>query len=330
MFRTALQPPSYDFEIGLQSPILSLGSCFAQSMGNRLLAHKFKALVNPFGTLFNPISIFKLLQMSLDKDLPNDFEEHFVQNQGIWHHYDFHSEFSASTKADLAQNIAKALQKLRHFIHTQKPQVLLLTFGTAWVYELKTSQKVVANCHKTPAQHFEKRLLSLEEITQAFQLLQQPLKNSLPHLQILLTVSPVRHIKDTLPLNTVSKSLLRVLCHQWAENYAQVSYFPSYEMMLDDLRDYRFYEADMLHPNEVAQAYIWEQFQQSFFSENTRQVLKKWAKVQKALQHKAFHPQSPAHRAFLEKTKQQLQNLSAILDLQEELKMVEGALGKFE
>ncbi len=317
-FRTTFRPPSSPFTIHLQTPVLSLGSCFAHTMGHRLQQNKFSSLVNPFGVIFNPLSLYKLLHTSIALS-PLQAQD-LVQSQGVWYHYDMHSELWAHDLTALQEKIAHQIQHTHQFL--QSTQVLMLTFGTAYGYFRQENQQLVANCHKVPQRHFNKKLLTIEEITEGFSTLYQALQALRPEIKIILTVSPVRHLKDTIPANQVSKSILRVACHQIAEQYQEVVYFPAYELMLDDLRDYRFFEADMIHPNQIAKDYIWKQFSQVFMTDDTLQFLKTWKKIQQSLQHRSFHPHSEAHQDFLRKLLAQLQGLRSQINVEKEIAQV--------
>lgn len=321
-FRTTFTLSSSPFNIGLDTPVLGLGSCFANTMGLRLQQNKFKALINPFGIIFNPLSIYKLLQNSVE--LIDVKAEDLVQSQGMWYHYDVHSEFWANDSTALKDKIQQQTQATHQFLQSAK--VLILTFGTAYGYFLKENQQLVANCHKVPQRFFEKRLLTIEEITQGFANLYNQLQAIAPGLKIILTVSPVRHIKDTIPANQVSKSILRVACHQITEKLNEAIYFPAYELLLDDLRDYRFFGADMIHPNSIAEDYIWEKFTQTFMDSSTRQFLKTWQKIQRSLQHKSFHPESEAHQKFLNNLLHQLKALRTQIAVEEEINTVKNQL----
>ncbi|OJJ20495.1 hypothetical protein BKI52_18735 [marine bacterium AO1-C] len=321
-FRTTFHLPSSPFSLDLQTPVLSLGSCFANTMGKRLQQNKFRALVNPFGVIFNPLSIYKLLTTSIVQSSLQD--QDLIQSQGIWYHYHMHSEFCADEPIVLKDKIQQQVQHTHHFL--QSTQVLMLTFGTAYGYFRLDNQQLVANCHKVPQRNFEKRLLGIEEITRGFSELYQALQSINPQLKIVLTVSPVRHIKDTIPANQVSKSILRVACHQITEQLEDVVYFPAYELLLDDLRDYRFFKADMIHPNQVAEDYIWEKFTKAFMMDDTLQFLTQWKKIQQSLSHRSFHPTSEAHQAFLHKLLGQLEGLSKHIDVAEEIQQVKTQL----
>jgi hypothetical protein len=188
------------------------------------------------------------------------------------------------------------------------------------VYEWLPEKLLVANCHKVPAKHFTKRLLSVEEIVESFEQLPQNIK-------IVLTVSPVRHTKDTLPLNAVSKAVLRLACHQLAQKHPHVYYFPSYEIVTDELRDYRFYEADMLHPSAVAVDYIWRQFVTHCFAPDAQTFIDKWAKIQKALQHRPLQPNTEARRHFLQDLLRKLEGLRLEANVETEIESVKAMIG---
>lgn len=317
-FRTEVHIPPASTKISLHTQILSLGSCFADVMGARLQHNKFKAMVNPFGVIYNPVSILKLLEVAIaKKDLP---EELFWQYQGLWYHYDLHSEIVGSTAGELLKKTKHLLAEVTQFIAST--DVLLLTLGTAFVYRLKETNTVVANCHKAPASLFSKALLTVTETTQAVSALYNLLKTIRPDIHIILTVSPVRHVKDGIPENQVSKCVLRVACHEAGLQCSQLTYFPAYECMLDDLRDYRFYKKDMLHPTEVAEEYIWEKFVDVYMEQGTKEFLKDWESVAKAMAHTPFHPQSEAHQAFLRKTREKLIQLRAYVNVDAELELI--------
>lgn len=305
MFRTEVQVKQTDLNLTHQHKVLTIGSCFAEVIGQKLLQHNVDVLVNPFGTIFNPVSLSLLLKAAATQVYT--FDEHLVEHNGIWYAYDFHSSLSSPSKTQLLDQIYKRLDQTRQQL--EKAELLIITLGTAVAYKLKDTGKVVANCHKLPAKQFDQFILSTSEIETAFQELLPILQCINPKLKIILTVSPVRHVKETLETNSVSKAILRVVCHQLTQQYANILYFPAYEIMLDDLRDYRFYKQDMLHPTEVAEDYIWEKFLNAYYGSDFRNFTLEWNKIQRALQHRSFHPQSEAHQAFLKNTLQQLETV---------------------
>lgn len=323
IFRTEIQPISPPFRLSLQQPLLSVGSCFAGVIGERLQSAKFKVLVNPFGTIFHPLPMVKLLDMALKEEEPASFT--YLCYQQRWLNYLLHSSINAPTQQALQQRVKEILKLTREQL--QSCQALLLTLGTSFVYELITPGLSVANCHKQPQKLFHKRLTEVAETFQALDQLWSALKAVNPHLKLVLTVSPVRHLKDSLELNSLSKAMLRLVCHQLVQKHPQdIYYFPSYELLMDDLRDYRFYEQDLLHPNLQAQEYVWEKFTTSLLDQQAQDFLIKWHPLQQALQHRPFNPTSAAHRQFLEKTLQKLQALPFAVNVSDEIKQVQEQL----
>ncbi|KAA3439144.1 GSCFA domain-containing protein [Rufibacter hautae] len=322
-FRTEINVSPATQRLSRTQGIFTIGSCFAEVMGRRLQEAKANALVNPFGTVFNPVSIHKLLRAVLEQD-ESGLEEGLVQHNGIWYHYDFHSSFSHPEPEALLQMLRHRLRHAQTFL--KQSQAVMLTWGTAYIYERQDTGVLVANCHKVPQKAFTKRLLSLEEITADTRKTLELLQRHCPDIQVILTVSPVRHLKDTLPLNSVSKSLLRVAAHLAQEQHPNLTYFPAYELLLDDLRDYRFYADDLLHPTPMAENYIWEKFLQAYADEAFLQFLSRWTEVQRELAHKSFHPDSPAHQKFLQKLLQKLTNLAHEADVQAEIDTVQRQL----
>lgn len=243
-------------------------------------------------------------------------EIRYHEQRGQYFSFDLHSSWAREDKAELEKDLAEKRQFLEDYLKTA--DAIILTFGTARVYRSLESQKIVANNYAFPPDMFQKELLSLEETKASYENLIQELKVYNPDIQILLTVSPVRHVRDGLEENAVSKSLLRILCHQLEESQAFIHYFPAYEIMLDDLRDYRFYEADLIHPNEQAESYIWEAFSKRYLNADSLDLLEKIAAIQRDLAHKAFRPDSEAHQKFLQKLEQKIAAMPDYLDFEEE------------
>ncbi|WP_339793218.1 GSCFA domain-containing protein [uncultured Imperialibacter sp.] len=312
MFRTEINLPPYESSIKYGDPILTLGSCFADVMGNRLAENKFSVDINPFGTVYNPVSIFKLLSQAASNT--SFTKEGIVESQDIYQHFDLHSKFGKGTKEELQAEVQQLEQKATKALADAK--WLIITLGTAVVYE--RSGEIVANCHKVPASQFSKRILSVKEVIRAYENVRNQLFQVNSGIQMIVTVSPVRHVKDTLVVNSQSKSILRVAVAEMTA-FPEVSYFPSYEIMMDDLRDYRFYEKDMIHPNETAHDYIWEKFSGAYFEESTTQLILKWQKLKKNLEHRPFHPASAHHQVFLKKTLEEMEQLSSQLNLEQEI-----------
>lgn len=316
-FRTEISlKPSAHF-IHHQQHVLAMGSCFAERMGARLLHNKFSATINPLGIAYHPMALLHHLRIAQGKaEVAAPMER-----DGLWHSFDLHSSFSNLDKdsfAEAVKNAALASQK-----GLKQAEWLILTFGSAWGYRRKDTQALVTNCHKYPADFFQKELLPIEELVAGFSAFFQELP---PHQQVILTVSPVRHLKDGIPENAVSKATLRLACHQLAEAFEQVQYFPAYEMLVDDLRDYRFYADDLAHPSSAAEAYIWEGFAKSFFSPDTQALITRWQKLQKALKHRPLQPQSSGYQTFLKKLLKDLETIQQAIPCEKEIMEVKRRL----
>jgi hypothetical protein len=321
-FRTVVSPGSSPQKMGISDRILTIGSCFADAIGTRLQQNRLKVLANPFGNLYNPHSIHKAIRYALYNELP--VAHTFLSRDGICFNYDFHSEVSDVNQLNLSTKL-KEITGAAHY-HLAASEWIIITYGTAWVYERKESGEIVANCHKIPNTNFVKSLLSQQEITDSFGKLHNELKKFNPGIKIIVTVSPVRHIKDTLELNSVSKAVLRAACHTMVGTFSDVSYFPSYEVMLDDLRDYRFYKADMIHPSDVAEDYIWEKFGETYFTQDVKTILSQWNEIQRAINHRPFHPASPAHQSFLKETLTRLESLKGTIDVENEVALIKSQI----
>lgn len=317
-FRTSFDILPFRSTIAHNSRLFAMGSCFSEMIGEKLTERKFRVLRKPFGTIFNPHALFLLLETSLS-ETPLE-EALIVEHQGRFYHYQAHSTISAPSKERLVELILHqqqaAKQELGEATH------LFLTFGTAHVYELVASGQIVANCHKQPRKLFQKRLLQLHEMMHSFRDFYKLLQAINPSAEIIVTVSPVRHIKDGIPENQLSKSLLRILCHEMAQECPQVSYFPSYELMMDDLRDYRYYKDDMIHPTPFAENYIWEQFKKTYFDNEALNTIKKIDGVLNDLQHRPFHPESASHQQFLHKLLRKMEQMGPTFDFSKEISAV--------
>ena len=321
-FRTEIESKSQSETIGISDTIVTLGSCFSDVMGQRLLDYKFKTLVNPFGTTFNPISLHKLLHYALLNELPADHT--YITRESATFNYDFHSSFIGASLASAKQRISETIGFTHHTL--KSCTWIILTYGTAWGYTRNDTHEIVNNCHKIPGNQFTKELLSQKRILEDFGAFHQRLKTFNPKASILLTVSPVRHTKDTLELNSVSKSILRLTCHTLVEQFSNVHYFPAFEIMNDDLRDYRFYKKDLIHPNEQAEDYIWEKFSERWFNTETKTFVKKWHAIQQSLHHKAFNPGSEQHNNFLSQLKNELEEIQQVVDVTAEIEQIKKQL----
>jgi hypothetical protein len=321
--RTEVITNQPDWKIDYHTPVLTVGSCFAEVLGRQMADYKLPVMTNPFGTVFNPYSIAKLLTLALDNARPH--EDLYVQNaDGIWLHYDFHSSFWAHSRDALEQQLLAALAQVGEFLATS--DVLVVTFGTAYVYRFRKNLSLVSNCHKVPQSEFVRELLGYEQLLNLWSELLRKLKRS---RKIILTVSPVRHTRDTLPLNQVSKSVLRLLCHRLTEQHSNATYFPSYELMLDDLRDYRFYKDDLIHPSAWAEEYIFQKFAENYLDLSTGEVMEEWNTIRKMMAHRPQHGNTESYRQLLINIKSRLEKLTDTLPLAEEMKQIEDKLREF-
>ncbi len=322
MFRTELNPKPSTNKVTLEASTLTIGSCFADVIGNRLLESKFPSLCNPFGVIFNPVSILKLLQFALSKTYPP--LDSYGQREEVFFNYFLHSAASAMDREVLKTEVEHRINRVHNFLG--ECHWLVLSFGTAWVYQRIDNGEIVANCHKIPADQFDKLLLSRKQILKGFDQFYQVLMEINPGIRLILTVSPVRHLRDSLELNQVSKATLRLACHSVDQEYDRVSYFPSYELILDDLRDYRFYAPDMLHLSSKAEDYIWEKFSKAYFDNQALEFLKMWKVIKSSLSHRPFHPASTRHQQFLRKTLLQLESLDYPVDVTPEIDHIKSQL----
>ena len=324
-FRTELTPDKLPVPLQLTDRIVTVGSCFAEVMGRRLAEHKLAVLTNPLGTLFNPFSISRLLTVALTGNVPerpaaavaasdwvDDLNAGYVQRDGLWFHYDFHSSVWANSREELAELIRVRLAEVGEAL--RQADMLLLTLGTAVVHYRLDTGREVANCHKMPGTLFGKELSRFSDVQEELSRLLGTLRGHNPDLRVVLTVSPVRHVRDGLTLNSASKSLLRLVCHEVAGTFPNVHYFPAYELMNDDLRDYRFYEADLIHPNAQAHDYIFGKFADSAFSPDLRAFMEEWSAIRRAMQHRPLHGMTAAHRRFLQTLLNRFDSLPVTID----------------
>lgn len=324
MFRTELHIPSSTQKIQLTESIITIGSCFSDSIGNELAKMKFNTLVNPFGVSYNPHSIHKVLRYAIHNEVVPD--NTYLTNQELIANYDFHSSFSETKKTEIEKKIKDVIGASHYFL--KDTRWIFITYGSAWIYERKDTGEIVSNCHKMPASGFTKSLLSQKKVLESFDEFHNDLKSFNPTCKIILTVSPVRHTKDSLQLNSVSKSVLRLACQTISETYKDAFYFPSYEIMLDDLRDYRFYGPDMIHPSGEAEEYIWNKFSSCYFDNSTMEFIKQWKSIYTALQHKAFHSGTAAHQSFLNKLLLQLEELKKTVNVDKETDFIKSQITK--
>jgi len=305
--------PSVD-KIHPNFKITSIGSCFADHIGNRFKEMKMDILGNPFGIIYNPLSQMKLIQLSLKNKSFN--ADHIVENHDIFNHLDAHSQFGKKELTKLRAGLNDAAERFKNYLKDAK--VLIITFGTAWVYRYEKTNEIVANCHKLPSQYFSKELLSIEEVTKLTKETLLMIREFNPAIKVILTVSPVRHVKDGIPQNMLSKSILRVAAENIINQVDNTHYFPAYEILTDDLRDYRFYAEDMIHPNNIAQNYVWQKFRETYFSEPLFTYCDKWQSIKNDLDHRVMNPGSQEHVQFLESLLNKLNKFSVIGNVENE------------
>lgn len=304
-FRTNIQLKKERNQIDYDSKLILFGSCFSENIAKKLAHFKFNSVSNPFGILFNPIAIEQLITNAIN--LKQYTEKDIFQLNERWHCFDAHSDISAVEKSELLNNLNSAITAS----HKQLCEAshLIITLGTAWVYRFIETDAIVGNCHKIPQKKFLRELLSTDEITASLDNIITLVKSINPSVNIIFTVSPVRHLKDGFVENAQSKAHLLTAIHQNTNAKNQLYYFPSYEIMLDDLRDYRFYASDMVHPNDTAIAYIWEQFKTVWIAEKSLSIMKEVDAVQRGLAHKPFNATSEQHKKFLSNLKEKKESL---------------------
>ena len=294
MFSTQIDIPHSAVEITYNDRILTLGSCFAENIGTKLQEACFLTFINPFGVMYNPMSVAQGIRHLLSE---KEFTAaDLFQSGSLWNSLAHSSTFSATTADEALQKINSRLQVARYFLH--ETNVMMITLGTAWVFELVDTRKIVSNCHKLPASRFTRRRLSVDEIINEFTEVFGLLRNSYPGLKFIFTVSPIRHWKDGAHENTVSKSTLHLAVDALEKQFDFVHYFPAYEIMMDELRDYRFYASDMLHPSDVAVDYIWQRFGDTYFSSETLNLIKELERLRADLNHRPLHPETEEYRLF--------------------------------
>lgn len=292
-------------QVNVRDSIVLIGSCFAEEMGLKLKERRFNALLNPHGILFNPISIAEALEDYQTKKQYTQ-KEIFPANE-LWHSFKHHGAFSNSDNIKCLQHINMAIDIAN--VQMKNCKWLIVTFGSAHAYRLKENNMLVANCHKVPSSHFTKALLTQGEIVSAWQKQIRELQKTNPGLNILFTVSPVRYVRDGVIENNRSKAILLDSVHTLVEQNSNCYYFPAYEIVIDELRDYRFFKEDLVHPNELAINYVWEKFVNTFCDTETKNFLAEYEPLLKGMHHRPLQEGTEAHKKFK-------------LDLEEKLKTI--------
>lgn len=305
-FRTQIPISKTNNPIDYNSKIISIGSCFAENMADKFDYFKFQNVTNPFGIIFNPISIEKIISRVIKQEFYEEKDVFFYNER--WHSYEVHSDLSNTDRQELLETLNKAISE--SYKKLQEATHIIITYGTSWIYRNIESDEIVANCHKVPQKQFSKELLTVDVIQKSIQNTIDLIQTLNPGINFIFTVSPVRHIKDGFTENQLSKSHLFAALHQVLKAHnpqnRTFNYFPSYEIMMDELRDYRFYTEDMLHPNSVAIDYIWHKFGENYIAENTISIMQEISEIQKSLRHRSFNPESEQHQKFLIKLKEKI------------------------
>lgn len=308
-------------QLDYNDALLLMGSCFATEIGIRLQEAKLRCRLNPFGVLYNPKSIASSLLMLLDNKFPTG--EDFIFHEGCWHSFSFHGDFSAPTKEGLMENIQRSLGACHDVL--KQISCLFITFGSAYVYEWKETEKVVANCHKLSDRLFNRRRLEVSEIVDEYQSLLSAIWVVNPNCRVLFTVSPIRHIRDGLHENQLSKATLLLTIDELKRLYPdKVLYFPAYELLIDELRDYRFYADDLVHPSHIAVEYVWQRFLETSFTADAIKTMQSVKEIKKMMEHRPLHPESEEYVRFLHQIVLKIEALSEkypYFDFDKEIKL---------
>ncbi len=317
-FHLNFDPPVSKQKLTHHDQVLMMGSCFSEHIAQRLSSLKFQVETNPFGITFNPESIEMALNRIIDKRYFT--EEDVFEKEGRWFSLEAHSSVLSFSENKLLELLNNSIDSWNAKLKTAK--YLVITFGSAFFYTHKAKDSTVANCHKLPATLFEKRLADVHLIVKKYQDLVEKLKTINPQLSVLFTVSPVKHLRDGVVENNLSKAILIQMVHQVIKQNSHCFYFPAYELVIDDLRDYRFYEADMAHPNQQAIEYVWRKFSDTYFDQETKSLIEKIQEINQALNHRPFNPETETHLKFKKAFYQKCEALIAShkwLDLKKEL-----------
>jgi lysophospholipase L1-like esterase len=317
-FRTEIDLSASVLRLRYAHRLLAMGSCFADRIGERLALSKFQVKVNPLGISYNPLSLARLLHLSMTGERP---EAHYAPHLEAWHSFDLHSRFNQLTREEFERQVAEAFDETAAWL--AQTRYLLITLGTAWVYRHRETGQIVNNNHRYADSTFVRESLSVDEVVGAWRELIPRLRAHSPGLQLILTVSPVRHTRDTLPGNSLSKATLRLACHQLCEQHSGVHYFPAFEIMIDDLRDYRFYGEDLIHPSAVAEQYIWEKFTAYCLDEANQALLRRVEQIQRDLNHRPRQPKGKTYRQFLLQLQRKLDAFDPQVDFSTERQQID-------
>lgn len=330
-FFTEVNIPDFGWKIGHRQKLMMTGSCFAENIGQKMIRLKFQVDLNPFGILYNPQSISKSLRLLMEGKTYTAAD--LFQYDGIWHSLDHHSRFSSNSLKNTLEQINNQLVVSRQ--HLKESEFLIISFGTAWIYELKRTGEIVSNCHKLPDSDFKRLRLTPGEIIDDYKELILELLRFNPNLKVLFTVSPIRHWKDGAVENQLSKATLLLAVDRLVKGFGEerCAYFPSYEIMMDELRDYRFYAPDMLHVNELATEHIWQKFANALIAGESATIIKKVLKIVKASEHRPLNPGSETYVNFLLYNLNEINNLLKnfpFLNFENEIKHFELELNGYQ
>ena len=316
-FHLSFNPPSLSQKIKLSDQIFLIGSCFTSHLHDKLQSHKFKVFQNPHGILFNPISICNSLETYIHRR--EVMIDQLFSHQSLWHHWDFHSQFSSEKKELSLMQMNESIQAAHDFL--KNADWLFITLGSGFAYQQENNE-IVANCHKVPSDHFTKILLKPQDIASRFIQVFKELTDFNEKIKIVFTVSPVRHLRDGFIENNRSKAALFQAIDLIDAEMPTVDYVPAYELIVDDLRDYRFYAEDMVHPNYLATQYVWEKFVEACVEGKSQEAMKEINQLQQAIKHRPLHPASNEHIKFKQKYKEiafELSKRFPFLDFSNEL-----------
>jgi hypothetical protein len=317
LFRTVVPVIPSEIKISFNTSSLLMGSCFTENIGEKLSWYKFPVYVNPLGITYNPVSVKKGLERLLECNHYKKDELGFDGN--LYFSFDHHSRFSDVNADVCLDKINTSLQKGSSAL--KGASFLFLTFGTSWFYRLRSSDAIVNNCHKLPERAFERARLSVDDIIKEYETLIPLLNEYNPRLQLVFTVSPIRHWKDGAHENQLSKSVLLLAIDALCKKFKQTFYFPAYELVMDELRDYRFYEEDMLHPNKIAINFIWQRFLDCFADKDALKLMPEIEKIQLSKQHRPFNQHTDQFKTFVRRQMQKIEELTRkydVIDMNEE------------
>lgn len=295
--QTKVDIPKPNFQIDYNSRLNLLGSCFSDNIGNKLIQQKFRASVNPFGVLYNPASIAQAIDLLFTKEKFDDQDLDFHKEK--WFSYAHHTSFSNTNKTDCLKDINQKFYEAAESI--RKADVIIITLGTSWIFHHILHNRLVANCHKIPAKEFERTCLSPAETESLLRKIILQISKHNSNAKFIFTISPIRHWKDGAIENMRSKSALAIAIQTIEKEFEQAYYFPTYEIFMDELRDYRFYASDMLHPSDFAIDYTWHLFKQTFFSKETQTLNQQVVKIVKSFQHRSFNTDTKEYQIFKNK-----------------------------